>query len=93
MKRMYVTAEGMWGIITPKGFVVIDCENWSWRCRSKMLTLGPVLVMSIEGRLMANRFEADFLTNTLTDRESGSSQSYDSPKMTLLASVLFNAPT
>lgn len=28
-KQMYVTAEGMWGVITPKGFVVIDCENWT----------------------------------------------------------------
>lgn len=42
---------------------------------------------------MPNRFEADFLANTITDKKSGSSQSYDSPRMTLLASVLFNAPT
>jgi hypothetical protein len=29
MKKMYVTAEGMWGVITPNGFVVIDCEHWT----------------------------------------------------------------
>ncbi len=37
-----------------------------------------------------SRFSPEFVGNTLTDRKTGVSQTYDNATMTMLAAVLFN---
>ena len=39
---------------------------------------------------MTSRFRPDFQSNTVTDKRTGVSQSYDSSTLTMLAAVLFN---